>query len=777
MGANRNRYLSSEPWLIREEGWQKSLQNVNEARFAQGNGTIGIRGVLEELPHDARPGTFFAGLYDRMTAQESDLVNLPNPLQFNLMVCQEKVGVAAMKVVAHKRWLDMRNGSLVRRTTFQDRHRHRYDYRSVRFVSMKAKSLIGMRVYFTPLDHKAEITVKSSVDVSVWNSGVLTEGNKRHFQLTQVFQNDKAWYLCVKTLEGRSLVAYATHLNVQVGRRKTVTAEQAFHLKLKKGQTACFTKLICMRAFGDLRPGVAESETMQELSQAVRCGFDVLLQRHVRTMHHLWKRADIEILGAPQTQKALRFNIYHMLIAGPEGEGEASIGARTLSGEGYRGHVFWDTEIFLMPFYIFTRPDVARSMLLYRYYRLDAARHYAKRTGYKGARFPWESAELGEEATPSWAKNFDGRIISVRTGALEQHITADVAYAVAYYATVTGDEEFMVRHGYEILFETGRFWASRVRFNRTTGRYEIRHVIGPDEFHENVDDNAFTNMMAKWNLRTAAAMYSEMRRRHPAAWKTLCQRLGLHHEEPERWRLIASRIPLTMRKDGIIEQFRGYFKRKSVRTPTLDKNDLPNIPVGLDLSEIGKTQFLKQADVVMLLHLLSSQFSRRIKERNYAYYLERTLHKSSLSLSAHAIVGCDIGEWKQAQKYFQLALTADLKNVNGNTDGGIHAASLGGVWQTVINGFGGVRAVPKGLQVNPVLPKAWSRLGFALYWRGAWVQLQVRQKRVEVGVAPNKAGIRVPMWINGRCHYVRPGTRRMFTYDSRYGQKRAQESP
>jgi len=748
-------YLSGNPWLITEEGWDQQRQGMQGTLFAQGNGILGVRGILEELPYDARPGTYIAGLYDRITAQEPELVNLPNPLQFNFMVGGEKVGVVAMKIVSHKRWLDLRNGLVVRRTVYQDRHKRRYDYQSVRFISMADKQVIGMRVSFTPLDHAAEITVKGGIDDSVSNSGVLTEGNKRHFQLAQVFETDQMRYLCVKTLEGKALIAYASQLGVEIGRKSIATAEQTLLFKLKKGQTARFTKLVCLQAVRDVRLGVTERKTTALLTQAAQRGFDTLLKRHQRAMHRLWDTADIQISGDPEAQKGIRFTLYHLMICAPEMEGEASVGAKTLSGEGYRGHIFWDTELFLMPFYILTQPTAARNMLLYRYYRLDAARRHAKETGFKGARFPWESADTGEETTPSWAKDFDGRIIPVRTGELEHHIVADVAYAAYYYATVTDDEEFMLRHGYEMMLETARFWASRVRHNRKTRTYEIHHVIGPDEFHEDINNNAFTNCLAQWNLHMAAAVYSVLKRRHPGVWTGLVRRLKLEADEVKQWKRVASRMQINVRPDGVVEQFSGYFKRRAVQITSLNKQGLPGIPVGLDLSQVGKTQFIKQADVVMLTHVLNSAFSHRAKKANYDYYLRRTLHKSSLSLPVHAAIGSEVGDHERAYKYFLIALNADLKNHYDNTHAGIHGASLGGVWQAVVNGFGGVRILREGLEVNPRLPKPWQALAFSLHWRGVQLEFQIKKNSLQIQVTPKQSRLRVPVKVGGKRYTLR----------------------
>lgn len=758
------RQMSKPAWLITEDGWNKAKQKMYETLFAQGNGYLGLRGVLAEKPYEATPGTFIAGLYDKATAQETELVNLPNPIHFKITAKGEKLGPAAMDVSKYKRYLDMQQGLLFRHTTFLDSRKNRFDYQSVQFVSMCDKYLIGMRIYLTPLDKDTEITVQSDIDVSITNSGVLTEGRKQHFGLAQVFQTEDRDFLIVRTLEKGISVAYATTLAYQIGGRTVSTSDHAFNLKLKKNETVCFTKLICVLSSDELYPGAVDRRIGDVLDESVRRGFDLSLKRHVNAMKKLWRSSDISIVGDPDVQKALRFNIYHMLICGPVEGGRASIGAKTLSGEGYRGHIFWDADVFSQPFYVYTQPSVARNMLLYRYYRLDAARKIAKANGYKGAQFPWESADTGEECTPAWAKNFDGKIIQVRTGELEHHIVSDVAYAVYRYYMATGDEAFMLRYGYELMFETAKFAASRVSLNRKTGFYGIRRVIGPDEFHEGINNNAYTNMMAKWNLLTAHHIFKDLRRTKPAYFRMLSDKIYLNPKECAEWKKIAARIAMNVRDDGIIEQFDGFFKRKKVRVSAVDENGLPTLPVGLDLSKVNKTQYLKQADVVMLLYLLSGYFSHKTKKKNYFYYLSRTLHKSSLSAAVHAILGNEVGDKDKAYQLFSVSARADLENVYGNVESGMHAASLGGTWQAFIHGFAGIRMVKEKLSIRPRLPEKWKKISFVLKWHGLSLFFDIHKLKICVRFrSPNK-NARVPVFIVDKFLELKPNRLYSFKY-------------
>ncbi|MEW6676224.1 MAG: glycosyl hydrolase family 65 protein [Nitrospirota bacterium] len=463
---------------------------------------------------------------------------------------------------------------------------------------------------------------------------------------------------------------------------------------------------------------------MKIFQRAFHKDFSVLIKDHIKMWDRFWRKTDILINGEGDIQQNLRFNIYHMLIAGNYDDGFSSIGARALSGEGYRGHVFWDAEIFLMPFYLLNLPEVAKNFLLYRYKRLDKARELVRMEGYRGAKFPWESASSGGEETPSYAKGLDGKVTTVLPHKMEHHITADVAYAVYRYYITTGDRGFMERYGYEMLFETARFWASRVKYNKRKDRYEIKGVIGPDEFHTGVNNNAFTNMMARWNLLIANKLFNEIKKT-PSLYKRLKVALNISDAEAEDWKIIGSKLWVNIRRDKVIEQFDGYFKLKNVNLKETDEHGIYLLPSDLKVKDIEKTQLIKQADVLMLFFLLDDEFDLETKKVNFGFYLERTLHKSSLSPSIHSLVASKIGAFKRAYDFFDLSLRTDINNIYGNTDTGIHAASLGGTWQAVVFGFGGIKMNEDGLSINPRVPSRWKKMSLSLLWRQNLIKLEI----------------------------------------------------
>lgn len=724
--------ISPDKWLIVEEGWNKNLQSTRESQFTLGNGYIGSRAVLEEVPYDSYPGTYIAGVFDERITQIPEIVNLPNPFNFKIMSEGEKLDVGCIDILKHIRVLDMKTGTLFRETIYQDRFKRRIHYHSMRFLSMDSKGLGVLKVFVSPYDERS-LEVQTVIDTSVTNKGVINEGKKKHFNIYEAGTLKNISYLCVNTFQPKSLIAYASALEVEKGGKKYFEKDETFTLKLKKGETVSFTKIFyinCCRENGKKihtgNGGKIKKETSLELSKCIKSGFNKCWQKHALKWRKIWQASNIDITGDNEPDKALRFNIYHLIISAGEEDLDASIGARTLSGEGYRGHVFWDTEIFMLPFFIFTNPKAAKNILMYRSRRIKEAKLIAKIKGYEGALFPWESANSGFDVTPTWAKDLDGSIIKITTDKFEQHISADIAYAVYYYYNITHDVDFLFNYAMEAIFETARFWASKVQYNKKTDTYHIKNVTGADEFHEDVDDNAYTNGMAKWNLLRAAELYRRLKKEHPEKLRAVIHRhsLNVTLKEVKKWNYIASRIALiTSKRSKVIEQFKGYFKKKYIRITEFDNNFMPQIPKSVAVKDLSKTQFIKQADVVMLLYLLSSAFGMKTKKANYYFYIKRTLHKSSLSPSIHAAFGAEIGDTEQAYRYFISTVYTDLRDIHGNTNEGVHAASLGGCWQAVVNGFGGLHIKKGILCLEPRLPSHWKELKYAFFFRGFFIQL------------------------------------------------------
>jgi kojibiose phosphorylase len=466
-----------------------------------------------------------------------------------------------------------------------------------------------------------------------------------------------------------------------------------------------------------------EGPAHDALTRAEARGAAELRARHRRAWRERWRDADVVVEGDGLAQRDLRFALYHLIIAGDPESDRASIGARALSGPGYRGHVFWDTEIFVLPFLIWTHPQTARALLAYRHRTLPAARAKAAALGYEGALYAWESADTGEETTPEFVWLPDGTRLSILTGVQEHHIAADVAWAVLQYWQVTGDDAFVEDMGAEIVTDTARFWASRATLGGD-GRHHVCEVIGPDEYHEGVDDNAYTNLMARWNLRAADALCD----RFPET----AARLGVAPAERERWRTVAAGlVDMFDPVSRLYEQFDGFFDLENIRSVDLAPRPFTGeMVVGVD--RLRRTQVVKQADVLMLGVLLPDEVDSDVQGVNYRHYEPRTSHGSSLSPAIHALVAARVGDLDDALAYFHLAGGVDLDNRMGNAADGVHIATMGGLWQAAVFGFGGVRADGDALRIDPRLPPAWPALQFPVRWRGTRVSVAVRLDTVEL---------------------------------------------
>ncbi len=453
----------------------------------------------------------------------------------------------------------------------------------------------------------------------------------------------------------------------------------------------------------------------------------------------MWYYSNIKISGDDLIDKALRFNIFHLMSTANKNDDKVSLGAKLLHGEEYGGHVYWDTEIFMLPFFIFTSPDMARNILKYRYNLLDVARENAIESGYKGAKYPWESADDGKEQCPDWTIEPDGSCYRCYVAVYEHHVTADVAYGVYSYYKYTNDMDFILKYGAEILLETARFWVSRCNYNKELNRYEILQVTGPDEWHEPVDNNCYTNYLAKWNIEKGFEIIELLKYKYVSNYEALRSKINITDDELEQWRTVCDNIYIPFNKqDKLMEQFDGYFKLDDFVIEEYDKNDMPIIPKEARAVGIRNTCINKQADVVMLMYLLGNEFDMEIQKLNYDYYEKRTSHRSSLSPSIFSIMGLRVGDHSMAYKYLRRSSLVDLHNNQNNTREGIHAASAGGTWQSIIFGFAGMSIDNEGIiNFNPWFPEHWQRLEFRINYRGDVLNIELTNNNINITIENN----------------------------------------
>lgn len=724
-------------WLLIEDGFNLAREHEIESLLTTANGYVGTRGALAERCALSAPATFVAGAFEIPPEPGAVPALMQAPDWTNLCVTLEgqALTVADQGTLTHRRVLDLRQGILWREWRHRDAAGRITRLYFLRLASLADRHVLLQSTLLIAENYSGRVLFESRIPAvlrqqdqgSRSGTGLptahvvsLTPG------LTSPFQG----IVVERHAVGDSVtVAYAIASRLQspdgeeLGSELSAGAEelsQSWDVEVEIGRAYRLDQLVSLYTSRDTsRPA---DTAITQAAGLWTAGTQAVIDAHVRAWAERWRNADIEVEGDPKAQRALRFAGYHLISAANPGDEQVSVGARGLTGEAYKGHVFWDTEIFMLPFYIYTHPATARTLLLYRYHTLPAAREKARSFGYHGALYAWESADTGRETTPAIVVAPDGTVIPIHTGEQEHHISADIAYTVWQYWQASGDERFFLEAGAEILLETARFWASRGQFG-PDGSYHIAHVIGPDEYHEGVEDDVYTNVMAQWNLEQGAETARLLETRWPQHWRELRARVKLAPEEPAQWTAIAEKMYTGFnRHTGLFEQFRGYFGLEEIDLAAYEPRTAP-MDVLLGRERMQRSQIIKQADMVMLLHLLWDRFPPSVREANFRYYEPRTAHGSSLSPAIHAAVAARLGDVVLAERYFRQAAEIDLANTMGNAAGGVHMATLGGLWQAVTFGFAGMSLTPDGLVFAPRLPPRWRRLKFSVQWRGRDVAL------------------------------------------------------
>lgn len=716
-------------WLIVQEHFEPAKQHHSETIFTIGNGYLGTRGVFEEGYLDEERSTFVHGVFDDVPLVFTELANIPDWMELEVILAGERFSLAAGQILAFERSLDLATATLRRDLRWRSPQGRTTHLVFERFASLADPHLGGVRLKITPEDYQGQVAVRSGIDGQADNLGY-----KHWNNLAQKTGPRQAWLHSRTRASSIDLVLGIT-LNLSGGQAPAYRQWDvirhptlAVRCQAAQGETVTVQKWAVIYTSREAKKPL--SQVQRRLGALHDLSWDTAWQAHQSAWKAEWQRCDIEIDGDPEAQLAVRFNLFQLLSAAPRQDERVNIGAKTLSGYGYRGHSFWDTEIFMLPFFTYTRPEIAHNLLSYRWHNLQGARRKAQANGYQGAQYPWESAGTGEEVTPTWVPHYADRtkLIRIWTGDIEIHISADIAYAIWQYWQTTGDDEFMIHRGAEVILDTARFWASRVEWIPERERYEINDIIGPDENHDHVDNSAYTNILAQWHMRTALGLTHWLQEKAPAAWQKYRRSLRLTQPEIKKWQTVCDHIYIPYDPaSGMIEQFSGYFQRRDVNLADLEPRS-QSVQSLFGIEEANQTQVIKQPDVLMLLYLLPDLYDERTLHANYHYYTPRTDHTfgSSLGPSIQAIMACRVGD-PAAYEHFMRAARADLFDVRGNAGDGIHGASAGGLWQAVVFGFAGLHRTSTGWQTRPNLPPSWTRIAFKLVDHGKVQSFEVKK--------------------------------------------------
>lgn len=721
---------SQKNWIVAETPFSVDDVKKFESILCQGNGYMGIRGAAQEFYDKEDRCTLVAGTFDY--SEEKLVPKLPDSADItstNISADGQKLRLSEDNHSCYLRTLNLQDGLLRRQFCWSVGEDCQIECVFERFVSLSDLHAAGERISLKALRGNPDVTVRTGIK----------SGGKKHFTETQMTEAEGIWQCAERTHE--SNIDFITSLSATAVLQKENQEEipvpaktfsldshisGEFSCKLSSGSRLIIEKLARIATSRDQdcdcedREQFLNMERQRTMELGVQ-GWEAGFQNSKKAWDALWKKKDVNITGDDFAQLSIRFAIYHLTIMAPLHDRRMNIGAKGLSGRRYLGHTFWDTEIYMLPFYVWTFPQGARSLMEQRYLFLDAARRKAREKGYEGAMYPWQTAWETDTETS----------INPYMADYEHHVTADVAFGVDYYYEITRDMDFMLQYGCEILFETASFWCSRVEWNQQKNRYEICNVIGPDEYTHEADNNAFTNYMVHRNLESAVWWYGYLAEHEQDCLNRLDKKLSLKNR-PDSWKHAAEFLYLPApAEDGILPQDDTFLSLPEIDlTPYRRglrklKQDYPNC-------SYKKLRVAKQADAAIVLWLFGDLFPENVKKNSFSYYEKYCVHESSLSLCTYSILAADMGEDKTAYDFYLRASRIDLGEDMTSSDEGIHGASLGGVWQCVVLGFLGIRGEREGLKIVPHLPDCWQKVSTEIVWRGQQIGVTASKRELLV---------------------------------------------
>ncbi|GAA2717108.1 MULTISPECIES: glycosyl hydrolase family 65 protein [Streptomyces] len=715
-----------EPWCLRETELNLDVLSQSESVFALSNGHVGWRGNLDEGEPHGMPGTYLNGVYEYRPLPYAEagygypesgqtVINVTNGKVIRLLVDDEPFDLRYGKLHKHQRFLDLRTGLLHRIAEWTSPSGRSIRVRSTRLVSFTQRAIAAVAYEVEPLDDEMRIVIQSEL---VANEQLpRANGDPRAAAVLETplvpeqhAANGSSIRLLHRTARSGLRVGAAAHHVVSGGLKTETTSESSEDLArltvtsvLRPGQRLRTEKIVA-HGWSAVRSAPAVHDQVDAaLAAATSAGWEGLVADQRGYLDDFWSRADVEVDGDAEIQQAVRFALFHVLQAGARGEARA-LPAKGLTGPGYDGHCFWDTETFVLPVLTYTAPQAVEQALRWRHATLPQAQERARQLGLQGAAFPWRTIN-GSECSGYWP-----------AGTAAFHINADIADAVVRYLRATCDETFEQEVGLPLLVETARLWRSLGHHDHH-GAFHIDGVTGPDEYSAISDDNVYTNLMAQHNLR-AAAVAAE---RHP----DVAASLGVDDEETAAWRDAATRMTLPYNEDlGVHEQSQGFTGHQVWDFARTGENQYP-LMLHFPYFDLYRKQVVKQADLVLAMCLRGEAFTLEEKARNFAYYEQLTVRDSSLSACGQAVMAAEVGHMRLAYDYLGEAAMMDLFDLEGNTRDGLHIASLAGTWFALVIGFGGMREVDGLVAFSPRLPEQLGRLAFTVQFRGHRLRVEI----------------------------------------------------
>ncbi len=717
-------------WIIEQKGFDASEADFYDSLFFQGNGYAGVRGFQDEFNtcDDYLRTTFMNGVYDYIKKDISDMVNTPNffAVKIGTIGTAEEVSpvIAANSIQGtYSRSLNLHNGVLSKK--YQTRSEQgTIEIQMDRFLSLSDTHLAVQRLSVDSVDFEGDIDLIFSIDGGVRNNTIHDEQLKKEMNpvslLEPVLFEKHAGYLLMAEKTLYSGITLAEALRVEVS-PDTHAAEMeplidedsrmiSYHIRIRlaPGEHAELIKKVCIYSSRDPEGWADPVQECRSKISLAAGSWDALYAGHAAAWQQRWADSDIRIEGDDRSQLEVRFAIYNLIVNYSVNDPRCSIGARGLTHGRYKGCYFWDTEIYMLPFYTLTHPQSAKNLLLYRYNTLDAARSEAKRFNLSGARYSWMCTPDGKEQCETWD-----------TGASEIHITADVAYAIDQYWKITGDDDFAARYGLEMMIEICRYWVSRFSYDARTNLYNLLWVKGPNEYGGVTVNNSFTVSMAVYGFESCRKMLQSVRKKDPEQYKAVAEITNFVEDEILTWNQISLHVHISIdSKKNLLLEDDLFMLSEPVDAASLKIGDQPLYKT-ICFDRLQRMRVLKQADVLLLMGLLPEQYTDVQKKAAWEFYEPITMHDSTLSFGTHGWVGAMFGFDEKAFAYFQKSAGIDTRNLMGNTaDEGLHLAAFGGTWMTAVFGFAGLSLRGEDIRLNPHLPKTWESLSFPFIHKG-----------------------------------------------------------
>lgn len=730
-------YLKHNEWQIIEEGLNPHYNMVSESVFSLGNGRMGQRANFEEeYTGETLKGSYVAGIYypdktrvgwwkNGYPEYFAKVLNAPSWIGIHITIENQKLDLAKCKVEDFKRILDMKTGLLTRSfaATLPDGKVIRVE--SKRFCSMAHGEIGAIRYAVTPVNFSAKATISIYVDADVVNKDsnydekfweeVSREASEGRAIVTA--QTKKTFFhvstgMCYSVLtEGKK----ATIERVNVEQREKF-AGNVIQLSLAEGKQTVIFKYAAILSSENHPKDKLAAHTHKVLDEAAGTGFDKLFEAHAKVWAHKWEECDITIEGDIAAQQGIRFNIFQLTQTYTGEDERLNIGPKGFTGEKYGGSTYWDTEAYCIPFYLGTAEQkVARNLLVYRYKHLPKAIENAKKLGFtEGAAFYPFVTMNGEECHNEWEITFE-----------EIHRTSAMVYAIRDYIDYTGDENYLVEYGLEVIIGISRFWAQRVNWSADKNKYVILGVTGPNEYENNVNNNWYTNYLGAWTLRYAQYALEYVRKNNAGRYKEIVAKTQFKDAEGVKWKEISDKMyyPEDPRR-GVILQQDGFLDKELLRVSDLTPEQRP-LNQKWSWDRILRSCFIKQADVLQGMYLFEDDFDVETLRKNFDFYEPMTVHESSLSPCVHAILASRLGYKERAYEFYLRTARLDLDDYNNDTEEGCHITSMAGTWMSVIKGFGGMRIRNGKLHFNPFIPDKWKSYSFRLEFRGRVIKVKV----------------------------------------------------